>query len=202
VVPVSSPPKSDRAFRPFPLVLAVVLVAPLLVGWHWARAGWRDWHYNYPAVPNGYTQIVNRFGEPCNSNATSNWMQWRQADTGTWVTVRFHRKLGGYPTEMVSNKGGRSTNLDNDVYGHIQNDHLAGYTKRGISTYACRMKRDSYQWSTHAWGIAIDISSAYEPMGQCFSTTNKNFAFEFKTHGWTWGLSFCDPMHFQYATGY
>ncbi len=175
---------------------------PFLVGWHWAKAGWRDHHYNYPAVPSGYTQIVNRFGEPCNANATSNWMRWTQADTATTVRVNFHKKLGGYPTEMVTDKGGRSTNLDNDVYGHIKNDHLAPYIKHGIYTYACRMKRNVNQWSTHAWGIAIDISSAYEPEGQCTSTTNKNFAYEFKNHGWTWGLSFCDPMHFQYATNY
>jgi hypothetical protein len=185
-----------------PLATLIVLLAPLVLAYHWARAGWRDWHYNYPAVPSGYTQIVNRFGEPCSANATANWMTWREADTGTIKTIRFHKKLGGYPTEMVSNKGGRSTNLDNDVYGHIQNDHLAGYTKYGISTYNCRMKRTVNQWSTHAWGIAIDISSAYEPMGRCSSTVNKNFAFEFKNHRWTWGLSFCDPMHFQYATNY
>jgi D-alanyl-D-alanine carboxypeptidase len=202
VVPVGSIWTRSRAIRRLSLVVAIAVLAPLLVAYHWARAGWRDWHFNYPSVPSGYTQIVNRFGEPCNSNATSNYMTWKEADTGTWVTIRFHRKLGGYPTEKVSNKGGKSTNLDNDVYGHIQNDHLAGFTKHGIYTYACRYQRNSSIWSTHAWGIAIDISSAYEPMGQCYSTTNKNFAYIFKNHRWTWGLSFCDPMHFQYATGY
>ena len=191
-----------RAIRLAPLVVVIAVAMPFLVGWHWAKAGWRDHHYNYPAVPSGYTQIVNRFGEPCNANATSNWMRWTEADTGTTVRVNFHKKLGGYPTEMVTDKGGRSTNLDNDVYGHIQNLHLGVYTKHGIYTYACRLKRGNGEWSTHAWGIAIDISSAYEPEGACTSTTNKNFAYEFKQHGWTWGLSFCDPMHFQYATNY
>jgi D-alanyl-D-alanine carboxypeptidase-like protein len=202
VVPVRSTRTRSPAVRLLLLAGAVAVLVPFLVGWHWAKAGWRDHHYNYPAVPSGYTQIVNRFGQPCNANATSNWMRWTQADTGTTVRVNFHKKLGGYPTEMVTDKGGRSTNLDNDVYGHIQNDHLAPYIKHGIYTYACRMKRNVNQWSTHAWGIAIDISSAYEPEGQCTSTTNKYFAYEFKNHGWTWGLSFCDPMHFQYATNY
>jgi D-alanyl-D-alanine carboxypeptidase-like protein len=202
VVPVRSTRTRSSALRFLPLVATIVVLAPFLIGWHWAKAGWRDHHYNYPAVPSGYTQIVNRFGEPCNANATSNWMRWTEADTGTTVRVNFHKKLGGYPTEMVTDKGGKSTNLDNDVYGHIQNDHLAPYLKHGIYTYACRMKRTANEWSTHAWGIAIDISSAYEPEGACTSTTNKNFAYEFKNHGWTWGLSFCDPMHFQYATNY
>jgi hypothetical protein len=202
VVPVRSTRTRSRALRLLPLAATIAVLVPFLVGWHWAKAGWRDHHYNYPAVPSGYTQIVNRFGEPCNANATSNWMRWTEADTGNAVRVSFHKKLGGYPTEMVTDKGGRSTNLDNDVYGHIQNDHLAPYLKHGIYTYACRMKRTANEWSTHAWGIAIDISSAYEPEGQCTSTTNKNFAYEFKQHGWTWGLSFCDPMHFQYAANY
>ena len=183
--------------------IVIVLLAPLAIGWHWAKfLGWRDHHINYPATPSGYTQIVNRFGEPCNEHATAVWMRWYESDTGVERRIEFHRKLGGYPTEVVTDKGGRSTNLDNDVYGHIQNDHLGEYTKYLVSTYACRFQRGSTKWSTHAWGIAIDISSAYEPMGQCHSTTNKYFAPKFKNHGWRWGLDFCDPMHFQYAYDY
>ncbi len=185
-----------------PLVGAVLALVPLLFGYHWQRLGWRDWHYNYPATPTGYTQIVNRFGQPCNADANAISMSWRAADNGVTYTVRFHRKLGGYPTEMVSNKGGRSTNLDNDVYGHIQNDHLSGYTKSGISGYNCRYIAGTTKWSTHAWGIAVDISSRYEPSGSCSSTVNYRFAPIFKNHGWRWGLDFCDPMHFQYAYGY
>jgi hypothetical protein len=39
--------------------------------------------------------------------------------------VRFHRKLGG----------DASSNLNNDVYGHIQNDHLSPYVRHGIYGY-------------------------------------------------------------------
>ncbi len=188
--------------RVLPLIAAMALATPLLVGWHWARLGWRDWHYNYTATPYGYTQIVNRFGLACSGAAKAVSMSWRAADTGVWYTFRFHRKLGGYPTEMVSNKGGWSTNLDNDVYGHIQNDHLASYTKGGIWGYLCRYIDNTTKWSTHAFGIAVDISASYEHQHQCYSTVNKAFAFEFLNHGWRWGLDFCDPMHFQYAFGY
>jgi hypothetical protein len=180
----------------------VLLAAPLTVGWHWAKAGWRDWHYNYPATPTGYKQIVKRFGQPCNANASAISMGWTASDNGVTYTPRFHKKLGGYPTEMVPKKGGKSTNLDNDVYGHIQNAHLAQYTKSGIWGYLCRYIDGTTTWSTHAWGIALDISASYEPQGQCSSTVNKNFAYVFTDHGWRWGLDFCDPMHFQYAFGY
>jgi len=191
-----------RPRRALPLTVVVLLGALLLVGWHWGKLGWGDMHYNYPATPYGYSQIVNRFGQPCNSNASAIWMTWVASDNGYSYTFRFHKKLGGYPTRMVSNKGGTSTNLDNDVHGHIQNYHLSGYTKSGIWGYLCRYIAGTTKWSTHAWGIAVDISSRYEPMGRCYSTTNKYFAYVFKNHGWRWGLDFCDPMHFQYAFGY
>jgi len=103
---------------------------------------------------------------------------------------------------MVSDKGGKSTNLDNDVYGHIQNAHLQPYVKHGIYGYACRAKRNSNEWSTHAFGIAVDVSSAEEYLGKCTSTVNRNHASIWQNHGWYWGLAFCDPMHFQYATNY
>ena len=66
-------------------LVAITVVAALalpLVAWHWSRLGWRDRHYNYPARPDGYTQIVNRFGQPCNANASAIWMSWVAADTG------------------------------------------------------------------------------------------------------------------------
>jgi hypothetical protein len=180
----------------------IAVVLPLLVGFHWARLGWRDEHVNYPSRPSGYTQIVNRFGQPCSAEANAISMKWQAADNGTTYSFRFHRKLGGRPTAMVSDKGGKSTNLDNDVYGHIQNAHLQPYVEHGIYGYACRAKRNGNEWSTHAFGIAIDVSSANEYMGKCTSSVNKNHASIWQNHGWYWGLAFCDPMHFQFATDY
>ncbi|HSH34607.1 MAG TPA: M15 family metallopeptidase, partial [Actinomycetota bacterium] len=169
---------------------------------HWGQLGWRDQHANYPSRPSGYTQIVNRFGQPCNAEARAISMKWKAADNGVTYWFSFHRKLGGRPTAMVSDKGGRSTNLDNDVYGHIQNAHLQPYVEHGIYGYACRAKRNSNEWSTHAFGIAIDVSSAEDYMGKCTSTVNKRHAPIWQNHNWYWGLAFCDPMHFQYATNY
>lgn len=172
--------------------VAVGVLAEPATAWHYAKQGWRDQHRNYPPVPNGYNQIVNVFGQPCNDNANRNAFQWRAADNGVWYTVRFHRKLGG----------DASTNLDNDVKGHIINDHKSDFVRHGIYGYNCRAIRGGTAWSTHAWGIAVDVSSAWEPQGQCSSTVNYNFAGIWNNHGWTWGKAWCDPMHFQYATGY
>jgi hypothetical protein len=162
------------------------------VAWHYHQQGWRDQHRNYPPRPNGYHQIVNVFGEPCNANAQRNGMWWRAADTGQWYFIEYHRKLGGEA----------SSNLNNDVYGHIQNEHLGNFVRHGIWGYACRDIRDGNSPSTHSWGIAVDVSSAEEWNGKCHSTVNNRHDQIWRNHGWQWGLGWCDPMHFQYATGY
>jgi hypothetical protein len=172
--------------------LAVGAIAAPALGYHYYKLGWRDQHRNYPQHPNGYSQIVNTFGQPCNDKANANTFQWRAADNGVSYTVRYHRKLGG----------ASSSNLDNDVKGHIINDHKSQYVRHGIYGYNCRTIRGGSAWSTHAWGIAVDVSSAWEPQGQCYSAVNHHFAGIWNNHRWTWGKAWCDPMHFQYASGY
>ena len=194
--------RGDKVVRSLGIPLPIAIVLPLIAAFHWGQLGWRDQHANYPSRPSGDTQIVNRFGQPCNAEARAISMKWKAADNGVTYWFSFHRKLGGRPTAMVSDKGGRSTNLDNDVYGHIQNAHLQPYVEHGIYGYACRAKRNSNEWSTHAFGIAIDVSSAEDYMGKCTSTVNKRHAPIWQNHNWYWGLAFCDPMHFQYATNY
>lgn len=195
-------PRASHRSRQVALGALTAAIVPLVVAFHWGRLGWVDEHQNYPSRPSGYTQIVNRFGQPCSADAHAIPMLWRASDNGVTYSFRFHKKLGGRPTAMVADEGGRSTNLDNDVYGHIQNQHLQPYVEHGIYGYACRAIRNGTDWSTHAFGIAIDVSSAEEYMGKCTSTVNVNHAQIWRSHGWYWGLSFCDPMHFQYATDY
>lgn len=177
------------------------LAAPAVAG-HWWQAGWRDKHWSYPVKPSGYSEIVNRFGQPCNANANAISMQWRAQDNGVHYTVRFHKKLGGMGTEVVPNQGGSSTNLDNDVRGHIRNAHLDQYTLSGIWGYNCRYISGTSRYSTHAWGIAVDVSSAYDQNGECWSDVNHHHAPIWQDHRWTWGRAWCDSMHFQYATNY
>ena len=173
-------------------VVAVgVLAGPATAG-HWHRRGWRDLHHRYPPRPSGYAEILKVFGQPCSDRAKANWLSWRAADTGKYYRVRFHRRLGGAV----------SSNLDHDVRGHIGNAHLDRYVKSGIWGYLCRFIAGTTKWSTHAWGIAVDVSSRFEPRGRCDSVTNHHHAAVWRKHRWKWGLSWCDPMHFQYATGY
>lgn len=178
---------------------------------HLAQAGWTHRHSHYPAVPNGPAAIDATFGTRCTEGTTGNtanfnrfdWVAW---DNGVAYRVNFHRKLGGeaVPNFYLGNGGG-STNLWWDVVGHITNDHQE--VKHGIYGYKCKVIDGSNpaKWSTHSWGIAVDINSSFEHIGPTHIHTHSidvdvsNF---FQGHGWFWGKAFGDAMHFQYATGY
>jgi hypothetical protein len=164
---------------------------------HWVQQGWTDRHYMYPARPHGLTQINSTFGAVCNTNANHNTLYWTAADNGHSYPVHYHMKLGG----------GTSSNLGNDIFGHVNNDHLTHTVKSGIWGYNCRKIANSDKWSVHAWGVAVDINSAYEHYGHAHNhTIDSRVANIWQNHRWYWGLNFggstADAMHFQYATGY
>lgn len=183
------------------IAAALALAVPFIVGWK--HGAWNDYHINYPRTPHGYQQIVKTFGKPCSRAASHNRMAWKAADNGVVYHPHFHRKLGGVGTEEVRARGGRSTNLDNDIYGHIRTRGLGRFVKSGIWGYSCRFIAGTTTWSTHAWGIAIDVSASFEPCcDNHHSRVNFHTASIWKHHGWEWGKVFGDPMHFQYATGY
>jgi hypothetical protein len=186
------------------VVLVAMAVAPSAGAWHFYAEGWRHQHYKYPPVPSGYSQIVSVFGQPCNSKARYNLTKWVAADDGRSYPVYYHYKLGGWGTHYGGyNRYDMSSNLNQDVRGHIRNDHLSGYVKRGIWGYNCRRISGSSKWSTHAWGIAIDINSAYEHTNHyhCHSIPG-SVSDVWKAHSWKHGVSFGDCMHFQYAINY
>lgn len=196
-----------RGWRAFALKLALALTlsfvfAGTALASHWATDGWSDRHSGYPPVPNGLAAIDNVFGTRCTSNSNFNKFTWL-AEGASW-NVNFHKKLGGAPTPgWYAGNGGGSTNLFYDVRGHIANSHMT--VLGGIGAYNCRLQSGSNLWSTHAWGIAIDINWSHEHVGpnHCHNhTVASNVATTFQGHGWQWGLAFCDAMHFQRATGY
>jgi D-alanyl-D-alanine carboxypeptidase len=175
-------------------VVAVLLAVPAI-----ALGEWTHQHRHYPNTPYGESQIRQLFGRPCNRHVNDNTDLWRAADTGDMHSLHFHRKLGGET----------SSNLDYDVKGHLDKRRKGRFLKSGIGIYNCRAISGTNSWSTHAWGIAIDISWNYEHFGHnghpCHVLRARTEVPRiFKRHGWKWGRSFPrrDCMHFQYATGY
>ena len=157
------------------------------------ESSWTDLHEKYPTVPNGLAAIKTTFGEPCNAAVNDNSVSLLAMDDGHWYPVNFHGRLGG----------AASSNLDNDVVGHIYNLGYHKELKSGIWGYSCRRKRNSTQWSVHAWGVAVDINSAYEYQDDTnCNTVTTWMGGVWTNHKWTWGRAWKDCKHFQYATGY
>lgn len=186
------------------IMAPVLLAAPAASAGHWAKQGWVDRHTNYPAKPSGLDAITKAFGDPgpgsntgCKANPDSraNSFSWYTADDSTSYKVVFHRKLGGTT----------SSNLDNDIVGHIFNAHWDGDVMSGIWGHNCRKISGSSKWSTHSWGIAVDQNARYEHVGpdhkHCHTVSDR-VAGVWTKHGWTHGVTFGDCMHFQYASDY
>lgn len=166
--------------------------------------GWRDKHVRYPALPAGYSAIVNVFGEPCNGRSNDNRTYWIAQDNQIAYPVYYHYALGGYG-RFYGGTGStsRSSNLNNDVRGHIRNEHYGGYVTHGIYGFVCRKIAGSTKWSTHAWGIAVDISTAANPYPTSACRGMPTGLIQAWTkHRWTHGKAFDDCMHFQYASDY
>jgi len=69
--------------------------------------------------------------------------------------------------------------------------------------WVVRAMRRGGKISTHAWGIAIDINAARNPMG-AKSTQSQAMVEVFEDAGWEWGGRWRnpDPMHMQRCSGY
>ena len=188
------------------LAIALLTIAPSAGAWHFEAEGWRHQHYKYPPRPSGYNQIVSVFGQPCNGAVNDNRTNWVATDNGYSYPVYYHYKLGGWGTHYGGwGRYDMSSNVNQDVRGHIRNDHLGDRIRSGIWGYNCRRISGSSKWSTHAWGIAIDINSAYEHVGSSHKhchTIPGSVSDRWKAHGWIHGWTFGDCMHFQYATNY
>ncbi len=193
-----------------PIVLVFFVLAGTASASHWYNDGWRDKHWDYPARPNGETALRSTFGAPCNSSAYYNhnirWSGVLPDGTVRAYTIVYHKKLGGKGVSgWIAGTGGTSTAFDNDVHGHIGNAHLFPYIRGGIGAYNCRVISGTSTYSTHSWGVALDINWSWEHYKHCHNhTINSSVAAYLEQHGWYWGAHFspnCDYMHFQYVTG-
>jgi hypothetical protein len=89
------------------------------------------------------------------------------------------------------------------VFEQIVRDGLAGKVLTFGGCYAFRSKRGAAQYSTHVWGIAIDLNPETNAMGTP-GNMDPEIIRVFAEHGFEWGGHFLrkDPMHFQFCQGY
>ncbi len=139
------------------------------------------------ARPDGLAAIKKTFGKPGTNIST---FAMRAGADGKMINVPAHKKVGP---------------IFQAVFEDIHKDGQSGHIHSYDGCYVYRTKRkNSKSYSTHAWGIAMDVNASSNPMKKNVkpSDSQKVLAPYFEKHGFYWGANFSDPMHFQYCTGY
>lgn len=153
--------------------------------------------------PVGLSVLIQTFGQPC-APATH---------VGKTVAIPWGNGQTGQ-NRLVVHEGYIPRYVDDAHYEVLSKTDAAAYTNAAWA-YHCRlMTGSSTKWSTHAWGIAVDLNSVNNPYGQTHWNGNGGYPTygnrgmiiptAYQNQGFYWGLNFStpDPMHFQYVEGY
>lgn len=146
-----------------------------------------------PKVPDGESEVRAMFGEPGNPECEAGRVNLPAPLTVSWEpgsTVRrfaCHRKVAPHMQAAFD-----------AVYAAGLWGELHDYG----GCYALRKVRGGKGYSTHAWGIAVDVDVARNPLGKPPKIHPRIVAI-FRVHGFVWGGDFKRPdgMHFQWASG-
>jgi hypothetical protein len=210
---LDSRPDTDARRRCLRLLLVAALLAALsgLVVYPIAAGashmtGWVHDHSSagIPPRPNGYTQLVATFGQPCNAAADDARSYWpSQSARNVAGYIKYHPYL--------------ARDIGYNIRSHIEAVHKNGAVDFGVYGYVCKYIAGTTKRSTHAFGAAVDTNSYRNPVGQTYwngiGANGINYyryipdvwRGGYPGHGFYWGLNFSttpDPMHFQYVTGY
>jgi D-alanyl-D-alanine carboxypeptidase len=158
--------------------------------------------------PVGYDQICAEFGnidafvQPDGTICR----KWEDLYIGKYV-LPFPMKLAWDHSKKVSSIAchvrlvGKFSAVFTDIVDMKLEDKVQYYG----GCYNFRAKRGSNRYSTHSWGIAIDINPATNRQGthgDMDYTVVKIFNAHGFTWGGSWGMPYTDAMHFQFASGY
>lgn len=183
-------------------VVSLLLLAPATAIARHIR-NWRHDHTSsgVPYRPHGYNDLVRVFGQPCSSRAN---------DARTW----FPHAVGRWQPGYVNHHPYIARNVANNILGHVHSKGNDGAWDYGQYGYVCRTRTGGSGPSTHSFGAAIDTNTARNPYGQCSwngvgadgvarGTYLPNIWRDTESgHHFRWGRDWCDPHHFQYATGW
>ncbi len=141
-------------------------------------------------VPSGLNDIIKVFGQPGTNLAN---FSMRASPGGKYRNVYCHRKVGPILQKVFE-----------DIFKAGHAEHIRTFD----GCYNKRRKRGSTgAWSTHAWGIAVDVNASANQMTKkgapkMVSSGQRVLAPHFERNGFYWGAAFNDAMHFQYCRNY
>ena len=158
-----------------------------------------DWRPTVDPIPSGQAQIIATYGRPpVWDGQRKKWVE------GFHGVVLSASRIPGYDRRLYIHKL---------VAPHfceamrLAVDACPDYRFRRIGCYNPRKKRHSTdpdaEWSTHAWGIALDINPDTNRAGTT-GDLPEGVVNAFERVGFRWGGRWKrrDPMHFQLARGY
>lgn len=159
------------------------------------------------AKPNGLTELIVAFGDPIRfANDKRNWE--RTLLKTMPLTEPLPYAYGDARITQVTAHW--------RVVAHLV-DTLRACLAAGVPAtrlhyggcYSWRPKRtNGTQLSTHAWGIAVDVEPAANPLGKAWADDgvmlHPKAVETFEAMGWTWGGRWArpDPMHAQFCDYY
>lgn len=181
----------------------VLLTTSLASATHQRRDRWVHDHSSagVPYRPHGYNDIVRVFGQPCGS---------KMNDARTW----FPHINAPWDAGYVNHHPYIARNVTVNIRGHVEYGHMNGAWYYGQYGAVCKTRTGGSGPSLHSWGAAIDTNTARNPYGQCswngvgvdgvaYGNYLPNvFRETDQGHNFRWGRDWCDPHHFQYATGW
>jgi hypothetical protein len=87
------------------------------------------------------------------------------------------------------------------AFGKLAEKGLARHLRTFDGCHNVRLMRGAGQWSTHSWGIAIDLDAPWNRFGQRNFEMTEEVARCFEDQGLVWGGRWDHPdaMHFQYC---
>lgn len=163
---------------------------------------------NHVAPPNGLDQILDTFGniyEGLREDGTLD-AKWEGQHLSRG-SLPFPILLSGNPPTLVTKIycHKKLVEVFSGTFVAIKEEGLADRIKSYGGCFNFRLKRKGGKFSTHCWGIAVDLNVETNQMGSA-GDMDSSVVNVFRRFGFKWGGDWSgkskDPMHFQFCTGY
>ncbi len=158
-------------------------------------------------IPEGLEEIKAKYGDPGHEAFSREWFNKHIKTFRLPVELRLSWDPGTVVNKILAHEdvGDAMVDAIAEIAWFYRDEFVEKYNFYG-GTYAYRKKRGGDEFSTHAWGIAIDFNPHLGRFGSIEDAASypRPIVQAFKERGFEWGgeWSWPDAMHFQAARGY